>query len=168
DGQQSTYAHICKLAKSIRSEVAVGWHVWHNNSFSPFYRAEQDYADFCKYSDFLKVVMYNNCGGPRLASYANSVSHTILADFSPEEVLDLTYKTQNYEESRLAELPSKGLSANYVRRETRRAVNGVTDAVKIWPGIDIDIHISNGEDKTERQDVREAVRADLDADAHGA
>ena len=111
--------------------------------------------------------MYNNCGGPRLASYANSVSHTILADFSPEQVLDFIYKTQNYEEASLAELPSKGLSANYVRRETRRAVNGVAGAVKIWPGIDIDIPTSIGERKTEPQDVREAVQAALDADAEG-
>src|SRR5438874_4536419 len=167
EGQQSTYANIYQLAKSIRRDVGVGWHIWHNNSFSPIYRSDPDYAEFRKYSDFLKVVIYNNCGGPRLASYANSVSHTILADFSPEQVLDFTYKTQNYEEANLAELPSKGLSANYVRRETRRAVNGVTDAVKIWPGIDIDIPTSNGEKKTEPQDVREAVQAALDADAHG-
>src|SRR5438045_9236787 len=105
--------------------------------------------------------MYNNCGGPRLASYANSVSHTILADFSPEQVLDFIYKTQNYEEASLAELPSKGLSANYVRRETRRAVNGVDGAVNIWPGIDIDIRTSIGERKPEPQDVCEAVKAPL-------
>ena len=171
DGQQSAYANIHQVAKSIRPGVAVGWHIWHNNSFSPFYRAEQDYGEFCKYSDFLKVVMYNNCGGPRLASYANSVSRTILGDFSPEEVLGLTYKTQNYQDANLAELPRKGLSANYIERETRRAVTGVsTDAsgaVKIWPGIDIDIPTNKGEKKTEPQDVREAVRAAFAADADG-
>src|SRR2546429_1766573 len=90
DGQQSTYVNIYKLAKSIRPEIAVGWDIWHKNSFSPFHRAEQDYPPFCKDSLFLKVGMYNNCGGPRLASYANSVSHTILADFSPDQVLNMT------------------------------------------------------------------------------
>src|SRR5690348_11948566 len=74
DGQKSTYANIHQVAKSIRRDCAVGWHIWHNNSFSPFYRAEQDYAEFQKYSDFLKVVLYNNCGGPRLASYTKSMS----------------------------------------------------------------------------------------------
>ncbi len=167
DGQQSTYANIYQLSKSIRREVMVGWHIWHNNSFSPFYRAEQDYAEFRKYSDFLKVVMYNNCGGPRLAGYVNAISKTILGDFSPEEALDLTYKMQNYKEASLNELPRQGLSANYVERETRRALTGAGDAVKIWPGIDIDIPTNQQEKKTEPQDVRQAVRTALAAGADG-
>jgi hypothetical protein len=180
DGQKSTYANIYQLAKSIRRDIAVGWHIWHNNSFSPFYRAAQDYAQFREYSDFLKVVMYNNCGGPRLASYVNSISRTILGDFSPEEVLGLTYKVQNYQEANLAELPRKGLSADYVERETRRAVAGVSShsaesasvantlgAPKIWPGIDIDIPTGQDEKKTEPKDVRDVVRAALGAGADG-
>ena len=179
DGQQSTYANIYQLAKSIRPHIAVGWHIWHNNSFSPFYRAEQDYADFRRYSDFLKVVMYNNCGGPRLASYAGSVSRTIFGDFSPEDVLGLTYKMQNYREAPLAELPHKGLSADYLERETRRALAGVSSSggesasaatsgtTKIWPGIDIDIPTGQDEKKTEPGEVRDAVRAALDAGADG-
>lgn len=180
DGQQSTYANIYRLAKSIRPDIAVGWHIWHNNSFSPFYRAEQDYADFRQYSDFLKVVMYNNCGGPRLGSYISSVSRTLFGDFSPEEVLDLTYKLQKYREADLAELPRRGLSAGYVEQETQRAVTGVSSpsaesasaakipgATKIWPGIDIDIPTGPDEKKTEPQDVRDAVRAALRAGADG-
>jgi len=180
DGQQSAYANIYQLAKSIRRDIAVGWHIWHNNSFSPFYRAAQDYAEFRKYSDFLKVVMYNNCGGPRLASYANSMSRTMLGDFSAEEVLGLTYKVQNYQGANLVELPRKGLSADYMEGETRRAVAGVSShsaesapaaktpgTPKIWPGIDIDIPTGQDEKKTEPQDVRDAVRAALGAGADG-
>jgi hypothetical protein len=180
DGQQSTYVNIYQLAKSIRRDIAVGWHIWHNNSFSPFYRAAQDYAEFRKYSDFLKVVMYNNCGGPRLASYANSISRTMLGDFSAEEVLSLTYKVQDYQGANLAELARKGLSADYVERETRRAVAGVSShsaesahaaktpgTPKIWPGIDIDIPTGQDEKKAEPQDVRDAVRAALGAGADG-
>lgn len=158
----------------------MGWHIWHNNSFSPFYRAEQDYAEFRQYADFLKVVMYNNCGGPRLASYVGSVSRTIFGDLPAESVLDLTYGVQNYREPDLAELPRKGLSAGYVEKETKRAVAGVSSpsaesaapanalgATKIWPGIDIDIPTAQGEKKTEPQDVRDAVRAALSAGADG-
>ena len=116
-------------------------------------------------------LMYNNCGGPRLASYVNSVSQTIFEDFPAEEVLGLTCKTLNYQETNLAELPSKGLSANYVERETRRAIAGLsTDGqapIQIWPGIDIDIPTRRDEKKTEPQDVREAVRAALGAGADG-
>jgi len=168
DGLQATYASLYKLAKEIRPDIGVGWHIWHNNSFSPFYRAEQDYAEFRRYSDFLKVVMYNNCGGPRLASYVRGVSHTMLGDFPPEAVLNWTYGVQNYAgEGRLDEIPQRGLSADYVARETKRAIAGVGGAVKIWPGIDIDIPTAANEKKTQPEDVRAAVRAALAAGADG-
>jgi len=121
--------------------------------------------------------MYNNCGGPRLASYANSVCRTIFGDFSPEDVLGLTYKVQNYQEANLPELSRKGLSADYVERETRRAVAAVSpesepaagtrNTTSIWPGIDIDIPTGREEKKTEPPDVRDAVRAALGAGANG-
>jgi hypothetical protein len=91
----------------------------------------------------------------------------MFGDFSPEEVLGLTYKVQNYEEASLGELPHKGLSANYVERETRRALAGAGSALKIWPGIDIDIPTSKDEKKTEPQDVREAVQAAFRGGASG-
>jgi len=73
----------------------------------------------------------------------------------------------NYNGEAGAELSRKGLSANYVERETRRAVAGVGDAVKIWPSIDIDIPTGQGEKKTEPQDVRDAVRAAFSGGADG-
>jgi hypothetical protein len=170
DGLQSTYASLYKLSKSIRPDVGVGWHIWHNNSFSPFYRAEQDYEEFKRYSDFLKVVMYNNCGGPRLASYVRGISQTILGDFSPQAALDWTYGVQNYStqnEGNLSQIPQRGLSSDYVARETKRALAGVGGAVKIWPGIDIDIPTGKDEKKTTPNDVRGAVRAALSAGADG-
>jgi hypothetical protein len=170
DGQKSTYANIYALAKSIRPDILVGWHIWHNTSFSPFYRAAQDYAEYRNYSDFLKVVMYNNCGGPRLASYVNSVSQTIFGDFAPEQTLGLTYNIQNYqgEAATLDQLSRKGLSADYVERETRRAIAGLSQSpINIWPGIDIDIPTGRDEKKTEPQDVHDAVQAALRGGAEG-
>ena len=171
DGLHMTYNNIYKLAKDITKNrpqpIGVGWHVWHNNSFSPFYRAEQDYSEFRNYSDFLKVVIYNNCGGPRLAGYVRNASRTIFGDFSPDEVLSMTYREQNYQEVPLAELPKRGLSADYVSRETKRALAGVGGAVKIWPGIDIDIPTGETEKKTQPEDVSNAVRAALTAGADG-
>ena len=80
----------------------------------------------------------------------------------------------------LAELTRKGLSADYVERETRRAVAGVSSHTaelasaantpgtpKIWPGIDIDIPTGQDEKKTQPRDVRDAVRAALGAGAGG-
>jgi hypothetical protein len=44
DGQQEIYGEIYGTAKGINNQIQVGWHIWHNNSFSPFFRAEQDYT----------------------------------------------------------------------------------------------------------------------------
>ncbi|HEV8381335.1 MAG TPA: hypothetical protein VGQ29_07115, partial [Gemmatimonadales bacterium] len=167
DGLNDIYRELYAKAHSIAPDKGVGWHIWHNNSFSPFYRAAQDYAEFSKYSDFLKVVMYNNCGGPRLAQYIRNVQNTLFADLTPEQVLDFTYEVQQYREQPLDRIAQQGLSADYVLRETRRAARGVTPAVKIWPGIDIDIPTGAGEKKTQAEDVYQAVRAAFQGGAHG-
>jgi hypothetical protein len=167
DGLNDTYREMYALAHRIAPTKGIGWHIWHNNSFSPFYRAEQDYAEFSKYSDFLKVVMYNNCGGPRLAQYVRNVHNTLFADLTPEQVLDFTYGVQLYHEKSLDRIPKEGLSQDYVLRETKRAVAGVAPHVKIWPGIDIDIPTGGNEKKTQPDDVYEAVKAALQGGAHG-
>ena len=43
DSQHEIYGEVFGTVKAINPRVRVGWHIWHNNSFSPFYRAEQDY-----------------------------------------------------------------------------------------------------------------------------
>ena len=163
-----TYRDMHRKAHEIAPAKGIGWHIWHNNSFSPFYRAEQNYAEFSAYSDFLKVVMYNNSGGPRLAQYVRNVNATLFADLTPEQTLELTYRLQQYgSEKPLDRVAMEGLSADYVRRETRRAVAGVAPHVKIWPGIDIDIPTGPQEKKTQPDDVYQAVKAAFDGGAHG-
>ncbi|HUI54230.1 MAG TPA: twin-arginine translocation signal domain-containing protein, partial [Bryobacteraceae bacterium] len=76
DSLRETYAAMYNKVKSVKASIGVGWHIWHNNSFSPIYRAEQDLAELSKYSDFLKMVMYHNCGGERMATYIGSVGRT--------------------------------------------------------------------------------------------
>ena len=167
EGLRDTYRDLYRLAKRVAPAKGVGWHIWHNNSFSPLYRAEQDYAEFGNYSDFLKVVMYNNCGGPRLAQYIRNIHATLLADLTPEQALDFTYGVQQYHEQRLDRIVEQGLSADYVLRETKRAVAGGGPRVKIWPGIDIDIPTGPAEKKTQPEDVYQAVRAAFQGGAHG-
>ena len=168
DSQQEIYCLLYGTVKNINSRVQVGWHIWHNNSFSAFYRAEQDYSKLSRASDFLKVVMYNNCGGPRFAQYIRNIHSTIFRDTIPEEVLALHYRILGYDpESGLDHLPTAGLSADYVARETRRAIAGVRGRVRIYPGIDIDIPTGKEEKKTQPSDVRAAVRAAFTAGAPG-
>ncbi|HYT74704.1 MAG TPA: hypothetical protein VEL79_08150, partial [Vicinamibacterales bacterium] len=143
----------------------IGWHIWHNNSFSPFYRAAQDYAAFNAYSDFLKVVMYNLCGGERLAQYARSASRSLFADLAPERTLDLTYQLQQFRGPALDQLAAAGLPADYVLSETKRAVTGST--IKIWPGLDVDIPTAATSKKTRPDDVYDAVKAAFAGGAHG-
>ena len=162
-----TYRDMYALAHQIAPAKGIGWHIWHNNTFSPFYRAEQDYADFARYSDFLKVVMYNLCGGERLAQYVTSVQRSVFADLSPDQVLELDYSVQQFHDQSLGRIPSTGLGADYVLRETRRAIASAGSRMKIWPGIDIDIPTAASSKKTTPDDVYLAVKAAIDGGAHG-
>jgi hypothetical protein len=168
DGLRETYAAIYKTVKAAKPAVPVGWHIWHNNSFNPIYRAEQDLHELSNYSDFIKVVMYNNCGGERLALYADNIGSTLYADLSKQSLIDLNYAQMGFKERSYDQIPHTGLSADYVYRETKRAVEGVAGTrTLIWPGIDIDIPTEPNNSKCTPQSVKEAVLAALRAGAPG-
>jgi hypothetical protein len=167
DGQHESYRCIYEATKSARREIQVGFHIWHLQSFSPFWRAEQDYAKLAAYADFFKAVMYNNCGGPRFATYIKSVQGTLFRDFDPDEVLRMHCGFLNYDEKTLKELPAGGLSADYVYRETKRILEDVAGKAAVYPGIDVDIPTGKGEKKTTPEDVRQAVKAAFRAGGDG-
>ena len=76
-------------------------------------------------SDFIKIVMYNNCKRvKRMAGYIDSVHQTLYGDVSKQELLDFHYRVLDYKEKSLAEIPMKGFSADYVYRETKRSRAG--------------------------------------------
>jgi hypothetical protein len=169
DSLRETYAAMYAKVKSIKPSIGVGWHIWHNNSFNPIYRAEQDLSELTKYSDFLKMVMYHNCGGERMASYVQSVGRTMFADLPGEQILDFHKRVLNCpEEKTLAEIPKTGLSADYVYREAKRAreaLNGTK--TQLWPGIDIDIPTAATSSKSTPDGTRDAVLAALRAGSDG-
>jgi hypothetical protein len=168
DSKHAVYADIYNAARKSRPGVQVGFHIWHVNSFSPFFRAEQNYSEFAKAADFLKIVVYNNCGGPRYAGYIDNVASTILHDVPKDEVLRLNNEWLGYtNEATLDKLPTAGLSANYVASEARRALADVQDKCKIYPGIDIDVPTSLGQKKTSPEDVFASTTAALKAGADG-
>lgn len=140
DSVHETYAAIYQLVKSIRPEVQVGWHVWHANSFSPIFRAQTDFQELSKYSDYLKATVYHNLGGTRMHTYMASNHNTMYGDVPIDEALEFEYRIMNYRERGYEELPYTGLSPDYVYRETARSVAGVKGTkTQIWPGIDVDI-----------------------------
>jgi hypothetical protein len=168
DSLRETYAAMHAKVKEVKPAVGIGWHIWHNNSFNPIYRAEQDLSEISKYSDFLKMVMYHNCGGERMASYINSVSATIYGDVPKQELLDFHYRVLNFQEKSLAEIPRTGWSADYVYREAKRAreaLNGTQ--TQLWPGIDIDIPTAATSSKSSPDGTKEAVVAAFRAGSDG-
>ena len=168
DSLRDLYAAIYTHVKSVKADVAVGWHIYHTNSWSWLYRAEQDLQQLSRYSDYLKMVMYNNCAGPRIAGYINNIAPTVYADFSKQEALDLTYRVMNYQERSLEQIPFTGLSADYVYRETKRAVEGAAGTkTRIWPGIDIDIPTGANQSKCTPQGVQAATHEAIRGGAHG-
>jgi Glycosyl hydrolase-like 10 len=168
DGKHAIYADVYRAAKQSRPEVQVGFHIWHVNSFSPFFRAEQNYAEFARVADYLKIVVYNNCGGPRYAGYIDNLAATIFHDVPKDELLRLNNEWLGYSnEAPLDKLPATGLSSDYVHLETKRALNGVQGKCKIYPGIDIDIPTGANQKKTSPEDVFPATTAGLKAGADG-
>ena len=141
DGKHAIYRDIFEAAKRSRADVQVGFHLWGLNSVNPFFRAEQDYAEFARYADFLKVTVYNTVGGPRYATAIDNISATIFRDLPREEVLSLYNSLLGYErEAALEQLPRVGLSTDFVGREVRRALAGVAGTrTRIYAGIGIDI-----------------------------
>ncbi|HEV2688636.1 MAG TPA: twin-arginine translocation signal domain-containing protein [Bryobacteraceae bacterium] len=168
DGQYAVYEDVHRAAKSTKASAQVGLHIWHTNSFSAFFRAEQDYAALAKVADCLKVVAYNNCGGPRYVETLNNVGTTIFRDIPKEELLSLHNHILGYSnEKDFSQLPQSGLSAEYVAAETRRALAGVNGNCAILPGIDIDIPTGRNQKKTKPEDVYQSTSAALKAGAQG-
>jgi hypothetical protein len=136
-------------------------------TFSPFYRAEEDYSRTKDYADYLKIATYNNAAGPRMAAYLDRLSATIFHDATPKDFLPFYYKIMNYQEGAYEDLHTTGLSADYVTRETKRALAGVAGQTKIYPGIDIDVPTRATDKRTKPDDVRRSLHAAFDAGADG-
>lgn len=169
DSLRDTYAAIYAKVKSIKPSMGVGWHIWHNNSFSPIYRAEQDLQRIAPVSDFLKIVMYNNVAGERMASYIDSVSQTQFGDVPKDELLRFHYDVLGYKnEGSYAQIPETGFSADYVYREAKRAREGLGGAkTRLWPGIDVDVPTAPGHSKCTPKGVHAAVLAAFHGGADG-
>ena len=169
DSLRETYTAMYAKAKSVKPDIGIGWHIWHTNSFSPIYRAEQDLKQLAPMSDFLKIVMYDNVAGERLASYVESVGETLFGDVPNEELLRFHYDILNYkDEGTHQQIPKTGLSSDYVYRETKRAKDALTGTkTLLWPGIDLDVPTEAGHSKSKPEGIKKAVLASFQGGADG-
>jgi len=167
DSYHEVRSELYGTAKAIASQKPFGFHIQQNMTFSPFYRAEEDYAQTRNYADFLKIATYNNAGGPRLADFIERLCSSIFHDATPQDFMPLYYKMMGHQEAPFDQLHLTGLSADYVARETRRAIAGTQGTVDIYPGIDIDVPTKPGDHRTQPGDVRQAILGAFGAGANG-
>jgi hypothetical protein len=167
DSYHEVRSELYGTAKAISPYKPFGFHIQQNMTFSPFYQAEEDYSETRHYADFLKLATYNNSGGPRMAAFLDRLSATIFHDASPKDFLSFYYKVMNYQEAPYEQLHLTGLSADYVARETKRAIAGTRGEVKVYPGIDIDVPTKLTDHRTKPDDVRQAIKGAFGAGANG-
>ncbi|RPI20860.1 MAG: hypothetical protein EHM61_26135 [Acidobacteria bacterium] len=173
-GVREVYAIMRERLKSVKQKASFGLHVWHNATMSPIYRAEQDLEELSRTSDFLKLALYHNCGGPRLASYIESVGETMYGDIPPRELLEFHYRVLDYTGTPYPAVRKTGLRADYVYREAKRGVDQARSA-PVYAGIDVDIPVEDADlqkqdrdaAQSTRQEIRSAVREAFRAGVQG-
>jgi len=161
-------ADVYRKVKSIKPSIVVGWHTWHNLTFSPFHRAEEDFAEITAYSDFIRPVPYSNSAANRMKSFVDSTHANVFGDVPPDQTLEFLYRVLDYQEAPYDKLASTGFSADYVLRETKLALEGVAGtSTQVWPGIDIDVPVPAGASHCTPESVRQEVLAVFKAGAPG-
>jgi hypothetical protein len=167
-GKHQVLAEVRAAVKSVNPRLQVGFHIEHVNSFNPIFRATRSYTDLAAKADFLKVVVYNNCGGERYQRFIDNVGSTIFRDIPKQELLRFNNHLLGYGgEASLENLATSGLSPDYVARETKRALAGVEGRCRVLPGIDIGIPTGAQSRKASPDDTYAAVASALKAGADG-
>jgi hypothetical protein len=167
-GKHAVLADVNAAVKAVNPNLKVGFHVEHVNSFNPIFRATRRYSDLAAKADFLKVVVYNNCGGERYRRFIENIGATVFRDVPKDQLMQFNNRLLGYgDEAALDDLPHTGLSPDYIARETKRALAGVEGKCKIFPGIDIGIPTGDSSRKATPDDTYAAVTAALEAGADG-
>jgi hypothetical protein len=163
----SLRAEMYGVVKAIDPAKKIGWHIYHEGMFSPFFRAETDYGKFRRFSDYVKPVIYPVCAGVRFARYVGLVNQVIMRDTDVDQTLRLLYAVMGWDEASLDELPDRGFSSEAVAREVRRVVAAVQDEVPVYPGIDLGIPTAHQGRVATVEDVEQATLASYRAGGKG-
>lgn len=138
---KDTYRSINNKVKSIKPNVPTGWGFSSQQIYSHMFRADADLKSLAGFTDFMKFYIYYNVGGPRSGKYVEKLGKTVMGDVPRDQLLQFVYRLMGYgDEGTFDDLVSQGYSADYVLRETKRALNGAEGTgIKIWPAIDVDL-----------------------------
>ncbi len=140
DSLHDLYRGLYALVKSIKPQVQVGWGFSSQQIFNHLYRADADIRALDGLTDFLKFYVYFTVGGPRMARYIENAGKSIFADLPRDQIVSLVHALMGYDEGDFETLRRKGLSDNYVYRETRRALAGAEGTgITMWPAIDVNL-----------------------------
>jgi len=168
DGYRDLQKRIYGAVKFLAPGVQVGWHIWHHNSFSPLHRAQTDLSDLAAYVDFVKPVLYNDCAGYRLHHHVQALASGIFRGASEQAIFDLCQAVLGYaEDVRVEDLAERGLSDDYVRRETERTVQALSGSAKVYPGLDVNVSSPPHVRQTTPGRLSDSLGAALDAGADG-
>ncbi|HWB32836.1 MAG TPA: twin-arginine translocation signal domain-containing protein [Acidobacteriaceae bacterium] len=183
NSMRETQREFSAKAKALRPGIPIGYHIWQNISFNPVYRAEQDYADFTEFADFVKPALYDNPAGERMTSFVDSMTQNVFGDLSRPQMLDFEYSVMDFKEKSYAEIigrteaeyasqlkeqpingtprgPFERFSSDYVYRETKRAMDGVAGSkTRVCPGLGIDVQLKNSTPESVRDCVEAILRA---------
>jgi hypothetical protein len=161
--------------KAIKPEAQVGRHIDHQQStYALLFRAAADYASMTASNDFIKLILYHDIAGPRVLGKIKRLRDHVLGELTTEQSLDLYYAFFGYDpevEAGAENLAERGLSPEYVYRETRRAAAGVQGGAAIYAGIGMDIPKGGGwgtqKWKSDPDDVYLATRRTFEAGGKG-
>jgi len=175
DNREEQRKRMYKLLKSINPELQVGWHIDHGMSWDPITRSLWPYADMAPHSDWLSLGLYFDSLGRRSTNHFRNVyARLLFADTDPETahrfyLSILGYDPEREPDYRTQDAQSTAFTADYVYRETLRAVKslkGTPTQVYSRVGFDMPPGMTDIEHIPSKE-VYDAVTAALKAGAHG-
>jgi hypothetical protein len=169
--KESVARDIYGTVKTINPSVQVGWHVYHAVTWDPIYQAEMDYADMVSYSDWLKPVVYHDIAGVRIRDrFLTPLSRSIFGDLSPATLRTFLFEALGYDpaaEAEFDELPTQGMSPEYVWRQVRRCVVAVDGKIPVYAGVGFDVPTDGNPMRSAPDRVHRSVYRSFEAGAAG-
>lgn len=167
DSYQEVRAELYGTAKTLAPTKPFGFHIVQNVTFSPFYRALDDYARLANYTDFVKIATYSNAGGVRMKGFIDGVCSSVFADTTPQKFTPFYYKLMGYDEKPYDELAKEGLSPVSIAHEVKRAIADTDHKIQVYASVDIDVPTQAGVVKSNPERVAAEVHGALSAGADG-